>query len=533
MKFLKAALAMLIIMGLVVSLACTLGGGSTATTKTQLLTVQRGYLSTDISAAGNLALSNIQDLAIEISGTQQDPVTVRDLLVKAGDSVKAGQVLVRLNVTILEDKVTNQQRVVRLGEQAVDTAQAALDKTVQDSDIQIKQAQIDLETATVTYNRLNYPFNFATFAFDVPAAIANLRDARRQLGEAQAGLTAGPGSVDYGLALDNFRRAQENLQLALERLSKGLGVNVYGDVAGPFGSETYTYSDLSPTVSNYLTARAAKIAVDKAQNSLDQAKSAVQISINKAQLSVDNAKNDLDDDRKTLADDEADVKKSEVVAPFDGFITKVNVIGGDQVQKGTIAVQLADPNKFQAEVSVSEVDIRQVKVDGEASVDVSAVSGLTLPAKVTAIAPTATVTSGVVTVKVKVEVQSLEAVPSGFQLREGITVTVSIIVQKKTDVLLVPYAAITTEGGQSYVQVVSSTGTIEKRAIKTGITDYKYTEVTEGLSEGEMVNSVAQSSGAQSTKTPTSTTKAGQQPAGGIMIPGMGGPPSGGTPPGG
>ncbi len=482
--------------------------------KSQTAAVQRGNLIVDITASGNLALSTKEDLAIEISGTQQDPVTVREVLVEEGDSVKKGQVLVKLNVTTLETKVTDQKRVVRLAEQAVNTAQSALDKTVQDGDIQIKQAQMDLETATVTYNRLNYPFNYSTFAFDVPAAIANLRDAQRQFQEAEAkGLTAGPGSADYGTALDNFRKAQENLTAALERLAKGQDINVY-DAA-----------TVSRSVTDYLAARAAKIAVDKAQNSLDQAKSSVQINIDKAKLSVDNAKDDLNDGKKTLADYEADVKKSEVVASFDGFITKVNVTGGTEVQKGTIAVQLADPNKFQAEVSVSEVDIRQVKVDGEASVDVSAVSGLTLPAKVTAIAPTATVTSGVVTVKVKVEVQSLEAVPSGFQLREGITVTVSIIVQKKTDVLLVPYAAITTEGGQSYVQVVSSTGTIEKRAIKTGITDYKYTEVTEGLSEGEMVNSVAQSSGAQSTKTPTSTTKAGQQPGGGIMIPGVGGGP--------
>jgi hypothetical protein len=35
--------------------------------------------------------------------------------------------------------------------------------------------------------------------------------------------------------------------------------------------------------------------------------------------------------------------------------------------------------------------------------------------------------------------------------------------------------------------VVSPSGTTEQRAIKTGITDYKNTEVTEGLSEGEQV----------------------------------------------
>jgi len=52
---------------------------------------------------------------------------------------------------------------------------------------------------------------------------------------------------------------------------------------------------------------------------------------------------------------------------------------------------------------------------------------------------------------------------------------------------VVPNGAITTQGGQSYVQVLSPDGTIETRAIRTGITDYVNTEVTDGLSEGEQV----------------------------------------------
>ena len=78
-------------------------------------------------------------------------------------------------------------------------------------------------------------------------------------------------------------------------------------------------------------------------------------------------------------------------------------------------------------------------------------------------------------------------VPEDFQLREGLTVTVTIIVEEKTDVLLVPNAAITSEGGQSYVQVVTASGATEQRAIKTGITDYQFTEITDGLKEGEQV----------------------------------------------
>jgi HlyD family secretion protein len=111
----------------------------------------------------------------------------------------------------------------------------------------------------------------------------------------------------------------------------------------------------------------------------------------------------------------------------------------------------------------------------------------------------------VVNYEVKVEIQPLEAV----ELREGLTVTVSIVVQSKTDVLLVPYAAITSQEGQSYVQVVSPSGAAEKRAIKTGITDYNNTEVIEGLNEGEQVI-VPQGT------TTTSTTGSQQRPGGPI-----------------
>ena len=78
-------------------------------------------------------------------------------------------------------------------------------------------------------------------------------------------------------------------------------------------------------------------------------------------------------------------------------------------------------------------------------------------------------------------------IPENFQLREGLTVTVTVIVEASSNVLLVPSAAITTQRGQSYVQVVTASGETEERAIETGISDYQFTEVTGGLSEGEQV----------------------------------------------
>ena len=62
----------------------------------------------------------------------------------------------------------------------------------------------------------------------------------------------------------------------------------------------------------------------------------------------------------------------------------------------------------------------------------------------------------------------------------------TILVDERTDVLLVPSNAITRRGTEAYVQVVNGDAT-EERAIKTGISDWQFTEVIAGLSEGEQV----------------------------------------------
>jgi hypothetical protein len=96
---------------------------------------------------------------------------------------------------------------------------------------------------------------------------------------------------------------------------------------------------------------------------------------------------------------------------------------------------------------------------------------------------------------------------------------VSILVEEKNDVLMVPNGAITYQGREAYVQVVSPDGTIEQRLIQTGISDSQNTEVTSGLSEGEQVV-------IPQTTTTTSTTS---QQGGGFMMP-FG--PTGERPPG-
>jgi len=425
---------------------------SAPVSENQVVTVQRGDLTIDIAASGNLALSQKEDLAFEMAGT------VEEILVAEGESVEEGQVLATLDMAEWEKELR------------------ALENQVTTKERDLLQTEINLE----------------------------------------------------------------NAQYALEKAEEGTETTITGDIR-------VTTTDPKEIKIKELQVEMAKARVEDAEEALEEAQEELE---------------------------EALDASPEITAPFDGFITRVNVSGGDEVKKGTVAVQLADPNKFEADILVSEMDILQVKLGGEAWVQVDAMPGLVLPAKIAHISPTAIIQSGVVNYEVKVEIESLQSVtqerqetkqdiPSGelseqmkqaieegrltqeqveemmkqgqereqrqeaqqalpgmipedFQLREGMTITLSIIMQQRNDVLLVPNSAITIQGRQNYVQVMSPDGTIEERPITTGISDWQYTEVTDGLSEGEQVV-IPQ----VTTTTPTAPQQVGQSPPGG-MIPGMG-----------
>ena len=513
MRPLKIMLITLVLCGVsVLSLSCASESDSSPS-ENQVVTVQRGNLTIDITAAGNLALSRTEELAFDLFYLEG---TVEEVLVEESDSVEEGQVLARLDTSEWDDNLEVLENALTAAERQLTAKKRVLATEKRD----LLQAQINLQTAE--YN------------LDVMAKVQKIKDA-----------------IEYEEWRVKF--ANERLEAGFNLASEEGEHMYWRDVmANAKDRITELQKDLTelladPDNSGVTITKEAlkKLAVDLAREKLE----AAQIDVEDAQIAIEDAQKDVNDAQEAL--DEALEDSPEVIAPFDGFIIKVNVEGGDEVKKGHVAVTLADPNKFEADILVNEMDIFQVKLGGEASVQVDAMPMINLPAKVTHIAPTATIQSGVVNYKVKVEVQSLESamrerqeagqkampdissgqiperlrqaieegritqeqaeemmrqrqqeqgeqpggqrgqiptmIPKDFQLKEGLTVTVSILVEEMNDVLLVPNKAITSQGGQTYVQVVSPSGATEQRAIQTGISDWQFTEVTEGLSEGEQV----------------------------------------------
>ena len=70
---------------------------------------------------------------------------------------------------------------------------------------------------------------------------------------------------------------------------------------------------------------------------------------------------------------------------------------------------------------------------------------------------------------------------------DGAVVTIDVVVQQSVDAVVVPIAAVLSDGGQDTVRVVTSEGVIERRAISTGMLDGAYVEVVSGVAPGEYV----------------------------------------------
>jgi len=349
--------------------------------------------------------------------------TVAEVNVEEGDRVTEGQVLARLDT-------------------------GSLERAVKAAELAVKAAEIDLELATNDFRKITYPYTYSTFVFDVPEALVDISDAERQIGEAQDGLEIGLSSDQYWEVWLKLSQAQDNLVEAKSRLARGRGEDVF-------------ISGIIP-ITDYWTLRTAQLGMEKAQ------------------LALDLAKNDLD-----KANEELD--KAVIVAPFDGVIAKADGKPGDVLSAMNYAtmviVELIDPSRMELTVEVDEIDIAGVKLGQRAIIDLDALPDVQVGGEVTSISLLSTEEAGLIMYEADVRFD----VPEGIALKAGMTANADIIIDERSDVLLVPDRAIKQDDqGEPVVQVVVG-DQIEARAVVIGISDGFQTEIVDGLDEGEMV----------------------------------------------
>jgi len=180
------------------------------------------------------------------------------------------------------------------------------------------------------------------------------------------------------------------------------------------------------------------------------------------------------------------LNKMTVTAPIGGVITAVNNSTGDDVQSGTSILTIVDTSSMKVKISVDELDIGKVQTGQKASIKFDAIKDKTYDGTVESIAQVGTTSNNVTTYDVIVNVSD----PSGIRL--GMNANVSISVESKENALAVPAEAVIENNGEKFVRVSTSDSSTDQSnmklvSVKTGLETEKYIEITEGVTEDQLV----------------------------------------------
>lgn len=410
--------------------------GVAATTRVQTATVQRGTLVATVNAAGNVLSPEEATLSFQTSGR------VAKVYVQVGDVVKKGQALMELDTTDLELSLKTAKANLASSQANLEQVKANLQFALRNAQSNLESSKAALEAAK-NKNAQNHN--------QIIVAKAQLDKAEIALRQAQGAYNqiAWRGDVGMTPQAAELHRATIDYQSALANYQMTLA--------------TINDSALKAAQAQY---ERDVVALEQAQRNLDTQWRTAQASVERDQIAVEQA--------------QRNIERARIVAPFDGVVSAVNFSVGDSAGT-TTAVVVVDLSVLQVRVNIAEIDIAKIRVGQTAQVTLDALLGRTYNATISAIGPVATITQGVVNYPVIAIVDNTDGA-----IKPGMTANLSITVDRRDNVLLVPARAVRSQGNQRIVNVLYKEQTIAT-PVTIGLTNDQFAEVVSGLLEGDQV----------------------------------------------
>ncbi len=384
-----------------------------AASQYQTTTAQRGSLKAMVGATGTVRARQTAILTWQTTGA------IGTVNVQPGDQVKAGDVLASLESTSLPQNVI-------MAQADLVSAQKALNDLMQSNTAQA-QAWVNLVNAQNAYNN----------------AVANNNNVTAQRADR---ITIDDLQAKYTLAENTFEAAQKRYYSMLDHPITDLG---------RANAETAFFAakqarDTALANLTWFTGKPTQLEIDKSIAAVALAKA----QLDDAQREYNRLKNGPDPNDIKAAQARVDSAQAAVDlaligAPFNGTVTEVTGLVGDQVTPGTKAFRLDDLSRMQVDVQVSEVDINRVQVGQPVGLTFDAIPDKAYNGKVVDVAQAGDVLQGAVNFTVTVELTDADA-----QVKPGMTAAVNIVVNQLDNVLLVPNRAVRLINNQQVVYVL-------------------------------------------------------------------------------
>jgi len=491
-------------------------GAAVATTKSVSVTMARQETIADVlELTGSCEAYQETDVVPEVNGK------VQNIFVDVGDHVQRGQLLVRLDTTLvakqriqaehgvvgaraglnsavkgatLTDRQTSAQ--VRQAEQGVAAAREQLRKaeeayrlTADQTETAIEQAKVAVATAEAQQRDTDA----GARSQEIAQAEAAVRSAESALdlattnykryknlfdqgAVAQATLDANRNQ--YELAQQNLNTAREALSLAREgarqeqRRMAALGVDQAKQSLRQAEAGRRQVEIAARDVST------ARVGVRQAEESLRLARAGrLQVDVSVAQIQSARASVGSAGASRDLA--RATEGKYSIYAPVSGIVANRYVEPGEAAGPAGPVVRIVDNDPIKVNCTCSELDIAKIAVGDLSVVTVDGLPGVEFDGTVGAVTPQARQDQRNYSVRVDI------ANPSGA-IKAGMFARASLKIAEKPDVVVVSRDCLVERGQERLAYVVQS-GAVSIRKVETGIVSGKDIEVISGLKAGEQV----------------------------------------------
>jgi RND family efflux transporter MFP subunit len=443
----------------------------------QVPVITAAYEPFDIALpeSGVIEYPQIQTMSSEIAGT------IGRIGVKAGERVKAGQLL----VTIENPQIVS---AAQSSGAAYRAASARAVSTQVTDTTNVGQAEENLETAR-----------------------ARLAQAREDVA---SGLQSGTGN---GITTAADQRAQADANLANATTSLREAQRVYFAYRDLYANKAISRDQLDRAQATYEQAKAAYrqagVARASVGNQLVRSRAVLQDNLHSAEEGFAQAQAALTAARVesgggdvaaasaeaaragseySFAQEQADA--THVRAPYDAIVLSVAteksdslrpLQPGDAIAVGQPLVTLSAGRAFVVRTRVDEQDVINVHLGERVQITGEDFPGHILSGHVVEVAPIAERADSTSTTSRMVATTIAVDRPPDF-LRDGMSVDASILTTDLPHAIVVPNDAIVREGGATYVYVVR-TGNAYKQPVRVGFSNETSTTIASGLNAGDVV----------------------------------------------
>lgn len=276
-----------------------------------------------------------------------------EVLLSAGDKVKKGSILLRLDDTAARFQLEQARAKVTLLEASINMIDNNLED-VQDGISKVNDAidKLESQIRQVKSARSQYE-----------SLMSQLAQAQADLARAQA--TGDPARIAQALA------ALQALTQALAQLQAGMGAMMGGAGGTPAGGAVDFNSIIAKMESGLRKAKSGRSDLYTAETNLMIQEAALPHQLQAARIGVEIA--------------EAQVKKAEIKAPIDGWILKKNISQGETVFPSATLMIVADLKKMKLRLFIPLAQVKLVKIDQKAEVTIDSYPNKVFEGKVSRI----------------------------------------------------------------------------------------------------------------------------------------------------